>query len=238
MNEQRDSDQDRREHRLIIVDQQQLVRTGLRALLSAEQDISIVGEAKDAQEALKVCYRVKPDLVLMELHLPETDGLLATRTIKEHLQDVRVLILSGEAEPDLILAALRAGASGYLLKDAPREHLITAVRKVLEGEIALVRSIASELLQRLASDTERVAAKSLSETSHAPVTEALTSRELQVLELLALGQTNRQIARSLNIGEGTAKNHVQRIRGKLGATDRTSAAVLAIKRGILDTPDR
>ncbi len=223
-------------HRLIIIDRQDLIRSGLRAALSDEQDINVICEATNSQEALELCHHLRPDLIIMELHMPDTDGLDATRSIKKGFGDVKVLILSAHEDVDCMWETLRAGASGYLLKNAPRAQIVTAIRKVLEGETALVRSLTSKLLQRLASDAEEEVAKVFPKTEHEPPTELLKPRELQVLELMALGQTNRRISLNLALSEGTVKNHVQRLRTKLGAPDRTSAVVRAIELGIMKMP--
>ena len=202
-------------------------------MLSGERGLSVVGETADSEEASKLCCRMRPDLVLMELNVPEADGLVATREIKADFPDIRVLFLSVHKDPDFLWEAIRVGASGYVLKDAPRKQLVNAIWKVLDGELALDRRLANLLLKQLAESERRDGQMLLPQTEQAPLSQPLTSRELEVLELLAQGKTNRQIAHSLRIGEGTVKNHVQNVRTKLGASDRTQAVVRALELNIL-----
>jgi DNA-binding NarL/FixJ family response regulator len=220
--------------RLVVVDDHDLVRSGLKALLSTQEGLTIVGEAANGREALDLCGRVRPDLVLMDVRMPEMDGLAATREIKRHFNDVSVLILTTYENEDYLLEAIRAGAAGYVLKDASEQQLVTAIRRVLEGESALNRDLATELLWRLA----KKAPEWLTEREPADLPEPLTPRELEVLRLLALGHTNRQVAKELVISLGTSKNHVEHIRVKLGASDRTQAVVRALELGLITLPDR
>lgn len=220
--------------RLVIVDDHDLVRSGLKALLSGQTGLEVVGEADNGREALEVCRRLRPDLVLMDVRMPEMDGLSATRELKRQFSDVSVLILTTYENEDYMLAAVRAGAAGYVLKDAPEQQLVTAIRKVLEGESTLNRGLATKLLQRLAAETPETRPR----TKPADLPEPLTARELEVLGLLALGHTNRKIAEELVISLGTAKNHVEHIRTKLGASDRTQAVVRALDLGLISLPGR
>lgn len=220
--------------RLVVVDDHDLVRSGLKALLSAQEGLEVAGEAANGREALEVCRRLRPDLALMDVRMPEMDGLAATREIKRRFPEISVLILTTYENEDYLLEAIRAGAAGYVLKDAPERNLITAIRKVLDGEPTLNRRMATELLRRLAAETEGP----LLEPRTADLPEPLTPRELEVLRLLALGHTNRKIAGELVISLGTAKNHVEHIRQKLGASDRTQAVVRALEFGLITLPGR
>jgi DNA-binding NarL/FixJ family response regulator len=217
-----------------VVDDHDLVRSGLKALLSTQEGLTIVGEAANGREVLDLCRRARPDLVLMDVRMPEIDGLEATREINRHFNNVSVLILTTYENEDYLLEAIRAGAAGYVLKDAPEQELLTAIRRVLEGESPLNRNLATKLLRRLATETpERP-----TEREAADLPEPLTPRELEVLRLLALGHTNRQIAEELVISLGTAKNHVEHIRIKLGSSDRTQAVVRALELGLITLPAR
>ena len=213
--------------RVLIADDHDLVREGLRAVLAGEEDLEVVGEATDGQEALKMCRALKPDLVLMDVRMPKSDGLEATRTIKEEMPKVSVVMVTMHENPDYLLEAIRAGAAGYILKDAEGERLVGAVRRTLNGESPLDEGLAMRLLRSLASEEER---------SSRPVPElpapALTAQELEVLRLLALGQTNREIARSILSSVSTVKVHVRSTISKLGVSDRTQAAVRAIQLGL------
>jgi DNA-binding NarL/FixJ family response regulator len=220
--------------RLVVVDDHELVRSGLRALLSTQKGLTVVGEAANGWEALALCRRERPDLVLMDVRMPEMDGLAATREIKRRFNEVSVLILTTYENEDYLLEAIRAGAAGYVLKDATEQQLVTAIRKVLEGESTLNRKLATNLLQRLAME----APERLSKRVFSDLPEPLTPRELEVLRLLALGHTNRQVAEELVISLGTAKNHVEHIRVKLGSSDRTQAVVRALELGLITLPAR
>lgn len=225
--------------RLVVVDDHDLVREGLKAMLSVEPDLDIVGEAADGEAAVDLCRELTPDLALMDVRMPGVDGLAATRAIKQQLPRVSVLILTVHENQDYMLEAIRAGASGYVLKDAPREQLVTAIRKVLAGESTLNRRLATQLIHHLASEVyER--AEPASENSHredperVAMLESLTARETEVLKLLALGHTNRKIAETLFISVGTVKNHVEHLFAKLGVSDRTQAVVRAFELRIID----
>ncbi len=218
--------------RLIVVDDHDLVRSGLKALLSGQRDFEVVGEAANGREALDLCRRAQPDLVLMDVRMPEMDGLTATREITRRFNNVSVLILTTFENEDYLLEAVRAGAAGYVLKDAPENQLITAIRKVLDGEPTLNRKLATELLRRLATEVRGT----LPRSQPANLPDPLTARELEVLRFLALGYTNRKIAETLVISLGTVKNHVEHIRAKLGVSDRTQAVVRALELGIIGLP--
>lgn len=220
--------------RLIVVDDHDLVRSGLKGLLSDQEDFEVVGEAANGREAVELCRLMRPDLVVMDVRMPEMDGLSATREIGRRFEEVSVLLLTTYENEDYLLEAIRAGAAGYVLKDAPESQLINAIRKVLDGEPTLNRRLATELLRRLATEVREMSPT----PKQADLPEPLTSRELEVLRLLALGYTNRQIAKDLVISLGTVKNHVEHIRAKLGVSDRTQAVVRALEYGIITLPMR
>ena len=218
--------------RLVIVDDQDFVRASIKLLLSGEHDLEVVGEAANGREALKLCHRTRPDLALMDVRMPEMDGLATTRAIKRRYPEVSVLILTMHEKQDYLLEAIRAGAAGYVLKDAPERELITAIRKVLEGETTLNRNLATELLRRLAREV-REPAGGLAELGGAQPTQPVTSRERQILELMAQGKTNREIARDFVISTATVKRHVENLIAKLEASDRTQAVVRGLELGLI-----
>ena len=225
--------------RLVLADDHELVRDGFHRMLDREADLEVVGEAANGREVVEVCRKLKPDLVLMDVRMPEMDGIEATRTIKAERPDVSVLVVTLYEDLDYLLEALKAGASGYLLKDAPKTQLLNAVRRVLAGESPLNQELAAQLIQRLASEKVGPPAPQGprweyggSDASPPPL-EDLTPRELEVLKLVAQGNTNQQIGRALAISPGTAKVHVQNLIRKLGVSDRTHAAVRASELGLL-----
>jgi two-component system, NarL family, response regulator LiaR len=218
--------------RLLLADDHDLVREGIRAVLEGEPDLSVVGEAANGREAVELCRELKPDLVLMDVRMPEMDGLAATRAIKEELPQTSVVMVTMHESPDYLLEAIKAGAAGYILKDAAGERLVEAVRRTLEGEAPLSEGLAMQLLQRLASEDEERPEPSEAKKTRAPMPEELTSQEMQVLRLLAQGRTNPQIAQIVLSSVSTVKIHVQNIIAKLGVSDRTQAAVRAIELGL------
>jgi DNA-binding NarL/FixJ family response regulator len=228
----------RKPAQVIIVDDHHLAREGLRDLLADEPDIEVVGEAANGREALALCSRLRPDLVMMDVRMPEMDGLEATRAIKQELPKIIVLILTMHENPDYLLEALRAGAAGYVLKDALQHEAATAVRQALGGESPLDPELAARLLRRLAIEVggrEGASRGPKVRRSEWPYyTEPLSPREREVLGLMKLGLTNPQIGQELVITPGTAKNHVEHIIRKLGVSDRTQAVVRALELGILE----
>jgi DNA-binding NarL/FixJ family response regulator len=225
--------------RLLIADDHDLVREGLRAVLAGEVDLEVVGEARDGQEALKMCRSLEPDLVLMDVRMPKSDGLEATRAIKEEMPKVSVVMVTMHENPDYLLEAIRAGAAGYILKDAEGERLVGAVRRTLNGESPLAQELAMQLLVRMANETQEDEPPSHgADKVQESLPDGITQREVEVLRLLAQGQTNPEIAQELEISRGTVKIHVQHIIAKLGVSDRTQAAVRAIELGLLhpETP--
>jgi DNA-binding NarL/FixJ family response regulator len=220
--------------RLVIVDDHELTRASLRNMLADEPDIEVVGEAANGREALLLCSRLRPDSVLMDVRMPEMDGLAATREIKQRYPQIRVVILTMHENPDYLFEALKAGAAGYVLKDAPQEEVVEAVCRVQEGESPLDEELAARLLRRLAAESERRGILIGREGHHGePPAQALTRRESEILGLMKLGKSNRQIAEELGISLATAKNHVEHIITKLGVSDRTQAVVRGLELGIL-----
>src|SRR5918998_1971867 len=219
--------------RLVLADDHDLVREGIRAVLEGEPDLLVVGEAQNGRQALEVCLKERPDLVLMDVRMPEMDGLAATRAIKERLPETSVVMVTMHESPDYLLEAIKAGAAGYILKDAAGERLVEAVRRTLEGDAPLNEGLAMQLLQRLSSgNRQRSQPPTEAKKRKAPMPEELTPREAEVLRLLAQGRTNPQIARTVLASVSTVKVHVQNIIGKLGVSDRTQAAVRAIELGL------
>jgi DNA-binding NarL/FixJ family response regulator len=217
--------------RLVLADDHHLLRRGFRSLLGGEPGLEVVGEASTGHEAIEICRRLEPDLVLMDVRMPEMDGIMATRQIKREQPAVSVLMVTMHENPDYLLEALDAGAAGYVLKDAPADRLINAVRRTLDGESPLNQELATRLLRQLAGEKQHDQFPGPSHRRE-PLEDALTPRETEVLGLLTTGQTNQQIARTLTISKGTAKVHVERIIHKLGVSDRTQAAVRAIELGV------
>lgn len=215
--------------RIIIADDHELARMGLRTMLAPEPDLEVVGEAATGREAVDLSRELKPDLVLMDIRMPDLDGLVATRAIKEMDPKTSVLIVTLSEDPDYLLEALRVGAAGYVLKDASRREVVDAVRQVLGGESPLDPKLSAQLIRRLASRTRDTSA------AHG---DELTHREVEVLRLVAEGKTNAEIAASLFISVGTVKVHVERIIDKLGVSDRTQAAVRAVELGYLSSPSQ
>lgn len=213
-----------RSARVIIADDHELTRAGLRSMLAGDRGLELVGEAVNGYEAVRLCRELQPDLAVLDVRMPEMDGLAATRAIKQECPRTSVLIVTTHDNHDYLLAALKAGAAGYMLKDVTRHELLTAVRQVLRGESILNGELAARTLQRLATETS---------PSENILPERLTPREREVLQLLAQGLTNREIASQLSLSVGTVKIHVEHIIAKMGVSDRTQAAVRAVECGLL-----
>jgi DNA-binding NarL/FixJ family response regulator len=209
--------------RVIICDDQALIRDSLEMLLSLDKDIDVVGQAQDGAEALELVAQHQPELVLMDLKMPGMNGIEATRQIRAHHQAVKVLVLTTYDDDEWVFDAIRAGAAGYLLKDTPREGVIKAVKGTVEGKSFVDPAVAGKLLGQVASQQTQPATL---------ITANLTEREIDVLQLLARGLTNADIAARLYLSEGTVRNHVSAILTKLEVSDRTQAAVIAIRHGL------
>jgi DNA-binding NarL/FixJ family response regulator len=235
-----ESDAPSRPAQILIADDHQLVRDGIKHMLGYEEDLEVVGEACNGREVVELCRRLKPDLVLMDVRMSEMDGLEATRAIKAEQPGVSVLVISLYRNPDYLLEAIKAGAAGYVLKDAPNRQLTNAMRRTLEGESPLNQELAMQLIQRLTSKTSQYAgpppAPEIGDAASTPEPNKLTSRELEVLRLLAQGKTNQDIGGELFISRATVKVHVQHIIAKLEVSDRTQAIVRAFKLGLISPP--
>jgi DNA-binding NarL/FixJ family response regulator len=210
--------------RILVVDDERLVRTGLRMILSAEADLEVVGEAADGAEALSLARSLKPDVVLMDLRMPRVDGVTATRRIVALDDAPAVLVLTTFDLDADVYAALAAGASGFLLKDVPETQLLAAIRTVSQGVALLSPSITRRLVAALAPTPRGTGAADLS---------VLTERETEVLRLVARGMSNVEIARTLVIGEATVKTHLSHVLAKLGLVSRTQAVVVAYESGLV-----
>lgn len=206
--------------RVLIADDHAVVREGLRAFLELQDGIEVAGEAADGEEAIAVAERLDPDVVLMDLVMPKLDGLGAMRELRERVPRARVIVLTSFLDDDKLLPALRAGAAGYLLKNAPPPELARAVRAAHAGEALLDPVVAARLVETLAGDGDPL--------------DRLTPREREVLELIGRGFPNKRIARRLEVSEKTVKTHVGHVLAKLGVTDRTQAAVVAVRAGLVD----
>ena len=207
--------------RLLIADDHAIFRSGVRAVLEGEEGIDVVGEASTGMEAVALAERLRPDVVLMDLRMPEKDGVTATADIRSEHPDVQVLVLTTYDTDADIVRAVEAGATGYLLKDAVRDDLVSAVRAASRGESVLSPAVAARLMGQVRAPTE----------------ERLSAREIEVLELVARGHANKQVAARLQISEATVKTHLVHIFGKLGTDDRTSAVTSALERGIIRLTD-
>ncbi len=209
--------------RVVIADDQELVRTGFRMILSSEPDIEVVGEATNGAEAVAMALKLQPDIVLMDVRMPEIDGIEATRRLThDRASSVRVLMLTTFDLDEYVYGALQAGASGFLLKDLAARQVVTAVRTVTAGDALLAPSITRRLIDEFVGPRESP-----------PGLDALTPRELEVLRLVARGMSNAEIARQLVVGESTVKTHVARVLTKLGVRDRVQAVVLAYEAGVV-----
>ncbi len=211
--------------RLLIVDDHTIVRKGIRALLATETDIEVVGEAANGREAIEQTSKLRPDVILVDLMMPEIDGIEAVRRITADYADTRILVLTSFATDDKVFPAIKAGALGYLLKDSAPDALITAIRQVYQGESSIHPKIARKLLKEISKPLE-----------HAPTPDPLTQREVDVLKLIATGLSNQEIANSLTVSEATVRTHVSHILSKLHLASRTQAALYALREGLTSLP--
>ena len=213
--------------RLIIVDDHPIVRDGLRSMLAAEPWLDVIGEAAGGEQACQMVRQLHPDLVLMDIRMPDMDGLAATRQIKQEFPSASVVMLTIYDDPDYLLEAIAAGAAGYVLKDVSRRELLDTLRTVADGGSFLNPDLMARALQRLAGQT-----KARANPAETPI-DRLTPREAEVLDLIAKGLSNKEIAARLVVGLATVKTHVEHIIQKLHVSDRTKAAVLAVTRGLV-----
>lgn len=209
--------------RILIVDDHSVVRQGLRMFLGLDPELEIIGEAGDGNQAIGLARDLKPDVVLMDLVMPGLDGVAATQTIRQELPDTEVIALTSVLEDDLVLGAVRAGAIGYLLKNTEADELARAIKAAAAGQVQLSPTVAARLMREV----------------QAPDTlETLTERETDTLRLLARGLSNKEIARTLCIGEKTVKTHVSNILAKLHLSSRTQAALYAVRIGLVSNAER
>jgi DNA-binding NarL/FixJ family response regulator len=212
--------------RVLLVDDQALIRAGFRMILDAEEDLEVVGECADGTQAVDSVRRLKPDVVLMDIRMPEMDGIEATRLVADGEGAPKVLMLTTFDLDEYVYDALRAGASGFLLKDVPAEQLIDGIRVVAEGEALLAPSVTRRLIQEFSRGA-------VAQQSAPAELEELTPRELEVFKLIARGMSNAEIAAELIVSETTVKTHVARVLMKLGVRDRVQAVVLAYESGVV-----
>ena len=212
--------------RVLLADDQALVRGGLRKIVETEPDMTVVAEAADGLQAVDAARASRPDVAVLDIRMPRMDGIEAARRITEAHGDVRVLMLTTFGLDDYVFAALRAGASGFMLKDAPPEELVDAIRTVAEGEALLAPAVTRAVIEEFARHAP---------TAHAPAPELdeLTAREREVLLLLCRGRSNHEIAADLVVSEATAKTHVARVLMKLGVRDRVQAVIFAYEAGLV-----
>jgi len=212
--------------RVLICDDQTVVREGLAAILSTDDEIEVLGLARNGEEALALAAADRPDVVLMDLNMPVMNGVQATQHLRRNYPEVRVLVLTTYADDSWVIDAIRAGAAGYLLKDTRRDDLVAAIKGTAEGKSFLDPAVAGKLMRQMAAEppARPVATGQI---------EALTERELEVLRLLAQGYSNPEIAQQVHLAAGTVRNYVSTILQKLGVEDRTQAAVVALQRGLI-----
>ena len=212
--------------RVLICDDQDVVTEGLRVILGTSPDIEVVGIAHDGAEAVDLVPTARPDVVLMDLKMPGVNGIQATRQIKDRYAGVRVLVLTTYDADEWVFDAIRSGADGYLLKDTPRQDLVAAIKGTFAGHTHVDPGVAGKLFDHIAQTSPAA--------PDTAVVNALTERELDVLRLLARGLSNADIAKRLFLSEGTVRNYVSAVLAKLDVTDRTQAAVLALRYGLVD----
>jgi NarL family two-component system response regulator LiaR len=210
---------------VLVVDDHAVVRQGLRTFLELQEDIDVVGEAADGAAAVEQAERLAPDVVLMDLAMPGTDGVTAIRALRERVPDARAIALTSFSDDERVFGAVRAGAAGYLLKDTDPAELVAGIRTVAAGQGLLSPPVAARLLEELATDGGPAAGEA---------TAGLTPREREVLLLIARGRSNKRIALELGVAEKTVKTHVGHVLAKLGVSDRTQAALWAVRHGLTD----
>ncbi len=209
--------------RVLIADDQTLFRTGLARLLAGDPRIEVVGQAVDGLDVVQKAVSIKPDVVLMDLKMPNVDGIEATRRIVGENPDIKVLVLTTFDTDTLVLQALRAGASGYVLKDSQVEAVVSSILAVLSGERVMASAVANRVIGMLSGAT-----------NPKEFYDGLTGREVEILKLIAIGQANKQVARRLNISEKTVRNHVSNIYEKLQIYDRSQAVLYAVRKGLVE----
>ena len=209
--------------RILIVDDQTLFRTGLSSLLSQDERVEVIGQAVDGADAVKQTLRLKPDVVLMDIKMPNLDGIEATRQITEALPDTKVLMLTTFDSDSQVIQALKAGASGYVLKDSSAAAIVSSIIAVMSGERVMASAVANRVLEMLTGTT-----------TPKEFYDGLTNREIEILKLLANGMANKQIAYRLKISEKTVRNHVSNTYEKLGIYDRSQAVLYAVKKGLVE----
>jgi DNA-binding NarL/FixJ family response regulator len=209
--------------RVLVVDDQTLFRTGLASLLAADERVEVVGQAVDGAEAVKQAVKLKPDVVLMDIKMPNVDGIEATRQILEGVPGVKVLILTTFETDSQVIQALKAGASGYVLKDSSAAAIVSSIVAVMSGERVMASAVANRVLEMLTGTT-----------TPKEFYDGLTNREIEILKLLASGMANKQIAYRLKISEKTVRNHVSNTYEKLGIYDRSQAVLYAVRKGLVE----
>ncbi|MEZ4519615.1 MAG: response regulator transcription factor [Chloroflexota bacterium] len=209
--------------RVLICDDQAIIREGIELLLRLESDIEVVGTATNGYEGVRLAEQHRPDLVLMDLKMPEMNGIEATRRISQQFPEIKVLVLTTFDEDEWLFDALRAGAAGYLLKDTPRADLVKAIRGTVAGKTYMDPMVAGRLVEQIVDQSIQPPTQ---------ITDKLTEREIVVLQLLAAGHSNQEIAGQLHVSKGTVRNHISAIFRKLEVNDRTQAALIAIRHGL------
>ena len=211
--------------RVLICDDQAIARHGLQMILASAPDLEVVGQAQDGQEAVELTAQLTPDVVLMDLKMPRLNGVQATRRIRSQSPDTQVLVLTTYDADEWVFNAIRAGANGYILKDTPPDQLLSAIRDAAAGKTPVDPAVAGKLFKRVAD-------KPVPQTD--ALVEPLSDRELEIVQLMAGGLTNAEIGAALFLSEGTIRNYISTILGKLGVKDRTQAVVTAIRYGLID----
>ena len=208
---------------VLIVDDHTLFRRGVRRMLEAEEDMSVLGEAATGREALQMARELMPDVILMDIQMPEMDGIEATRTLHREMPHIGIVFVTMHANDEFVFRGLQAGGRGYILKDADPESMLRAIRAVANGESLLGTSVAQKVMRQFAA----------LDKAQAPLVDRLTPREVEVLKLIASGMSNKEIAAQLSISEKTVKNHINNIFSKLHLYDRTQATLYAIRTGLV-----